>query len=106
MRATDRLAGFTALGLLVGCASLAQPTVRGALIDAGARPAVADCMADRMTDRLSIAQLRKLSRARATAEEAKDGLSAAEVLARVRRVGDPEAVAVTASAAALCQLSS
>jgi hypothetical protein len=105
MRAIDGRAGAAALALLAGCSPLAEPTVRSALIDAGARPAVADCMAERMTDRLTLAQLRKLSRARATPEEAKDGLSAGEVLARMRRVGDAEAVAVTASAAALCQLS-
>lgn len=105
MRRADARAGPLALTLIAGCASLAEPTVRSALIDAGARPAVADCMAERMTDRLSLAQLRKLSRARATPEEAKDGLSAAEVLARVRRVGDAEVIGVAASAAALCQLS-
>lgn len=104
MRLIDGLAVTAALALLAGCATLAEPTVRDALIEAGASPAVADCMAERMTDRLSLAQIRKLSRARATSEEAKDGLAAGEVLARVRRVGDAEAVAVTASAAALCQL--
>jgi hypothetical protein len=104
MRVTDRIAAAAALALLAGCATLAEPTVRGALIEAGARPAVADCMAARMTDRLTLAQLRKLSRARATSEEARGGLSAGDVLTRIRRVGDAEVVAVTASAAALCQL--
>lgn len=95
------------LGLsLVGCASLAKPSVRSALVDAGVRAPVADCMAERMTDRLSLEQLRKLQRLKGVPGEKATDLSAAEVIARVNRIDDPEVVAVTASAGAVCTLSS
>jgi hypothetical protein len=89
---------------LAGCAGLAKPSVRSALVDAGARPRVADCMAERMTDRLSIEQLQKLKRVEAAPGEKTSDLSAVEIVERVSRVGDPEVVAVTASAGAVCSV--
>lgn len=89
---------------LSGCASLAKPSVRSALVGAGVRPPVADCMARRMTDRLSLDQLRKLQRLKGAPGEKASGLTAAEVIARVNRIDDPEVVAVTVSAGAVCTL--
>lgn len=89
---------------MAGCSSLAKPTIESALINAGARPAVATCMAQRMTDRLSLGQLEKLQRLRSTPGEKTTGLSALEVIDRVGRVGDPEVIAVTARAGAACAL--
>jgi hypothetical protein len=89
---------------LSACATMARPSVRSALVDAGASPTVADCMAERMTDRLSIAQLQKLKRVQAAPGEKTSNLSAAEIVQRINRVGDPEVVAVTASAGAVCSL--
>lgn len=80
-----------------GCTErIAQSRVHSALIDAGLSEWDADCMARRMVDRLTIRQLRKL--------EALDGKqqSIEEYLEAVRRVGDAEALAVTASSAVLC----
>lgn len=70
--------------------------VRGALVDSGLSERRADCMARRMVKRLSILQLWKLQ---GFAEE-KRTLGA--YIRGVKRVGDAEAVAVTASSAALC----
>lgn len=70
--------------------------VRGALVESGVSTKRADCMARRMVARLSIIQLWKLQR---FAEE-KRTLGA--YMRGVKRVGDSEAVAVTASSAALC----
>ena len=95
-----------ALFALTGCASLAKPNVRSSLIEAGVRPSVADCMADRMTDRLSVQQLQKLKRVKARPGEKKNDLSAAEIVQRVRRVDDTEVVTVTASAGAICSVTS
>lgn len=89
---------------LAGCAGLARPGVRSALINAGARPPVADCMAGRMTDRLSIAQLQKLQRVRGAPGEKTGDLSAVELVERANRIDDPEVVAVTASAGAICSV--
>ncbi len=75
---------------------LAQGRVKSALIDAGLSDANAGCMADRMTDRLSIGQLKRLQ----ALQGPKRGL--ADYVATVRRLGDAELIGVTTSAAALC----
>ena len=91
---------------LSGCANFARPSVSSALVDAGARPAVADCMAVRMTDRLSITQLKKLERIKPASGEKANDLSAAELIGRVNRIGDPEVVTVIAAAGAVCSATS
>ncbi len=80
-----------------GCVSkLAYGRVKTALTDAGLSDANAACMADRMTDKLTIMQLRKLQALQGEKRSLSDYVSA------VRRVGDPEVLAVTATAAAVC----
>ncbi len=82
---------------LTGCVSkLATGRVRSALVEAGLSNANAACMADRMTDRLSIGQLRRLEQMRGSQR------SISEFVAGVRRVGDAETISVTVSAAAMC----
>jgi NaMN:DMB phosphoribosyltransferase len=53
-------------------------------------------MADRMTDKLTILQLRKLQALQGEKRSLSDYVNA------VRRVGDPEVLAVTATSAAVC----
>ena len=80
-----------------GCISkLAYGRVRSALSEAGLSDANAACMADRMTDKLTILQLRKLQ----ALQGEKRSLS--DYVAAVRKVGDPEVLAVTATSAAVC----
>ena len=80
-----------------GCVSkLAEGRVRSALVDAGLSRPNASCMAERMTDRLSIAQLRKLEALQAPKRSLSDYVST------VQRVGDRELVQVTVSSALLC----
>lgn len=75
---------------------LAYGKVRSALVDAGISDSNASCMAERMTDRLSIGQLQRLQSLQAP----KRGL--ADYVATVKRLGDAELLGVTTSAAALC----
>jgi hypothetical protein len=82
--------------VLAGCSQVAESRVRSALMDAGLSEKDADCMAGRMVDRLSIAQLRKLEALEGKKQSLQDYIDA------VARVGDAEALAVTASSAALC----
>ena len=89
---------------LSACSSLAKPQVETALRDAGASAPMAACMAKRMTDRLSIAQLQKLNRLKGQPGEKVSDLSASEMLARVRRIDDPEVVSVVTSSGAACAL--
>jgi len=82
---------------LSACVSkIAYPRVKSALLDAGLSDKNAACMADRMTDKLTIGQLRKLERLQG------EKRSLSDYVAAVRRVGDAEALTVTASSAALC----
>lgn len=88
---------FLAALALTGCVSkIAYPRVKSALVDAGLSDGNAACMADRMTDKLTIGQLRKLEALKGDKRSVMDYVSA------VRRVGDAEVLAVTASSAALC----
>lgn len=75
---------------------LAYGTVKSALTDAGLSEANSACMAERMTDRLTIGQLRKLQKLKG------ERRTLGDYVAAVRRVGDAEALTVTASSAALC----
>ena len=75
---------------------LAYGQVKSALIDAGLSERNSACMAERMTDRLSLGQLQKLRQLKG------EKRSLGDYVAAVRRVGDTEALTVTASSAALC----
>jgi hypothetical protein len=83
-----------------------QARIETALIQTGAPPEFAACMAGRMVDRLSLNQLRKLERIRADDGESVIPLSPGQVLERIRRVDDPEAIEITTRAAAGCALGS
>ncbi len=86
------------LSALAACSTgkLAEGRVRSALVDAGLSKANASCMAERMTDRLSLGQLKRLE----TLRTEKHSLS--DYVVAVRRLSDPELLKVTTSAAVLC----
>ena len=91
------IAGLLAL-VLAGCtpAKLAEGRVRSALVNAGLSQPNAACMAERMTDRLSLGQLRKLQALQSPKR------SLADYVYTVRRVGDSQLIDVTATSALLC----
>lgn len=66
--------------------------VEQVLLANGVPPRMADCMADRLVDRLSINQLRKLERAAPQDGETSVPISTDDALARIRRVDDEAAV--------------
>lgn len=83
--------------VLAGCVSkLAEGRVRSALVDAGLSQVNAACMAERMTDRLTIGQLRRLQVLKAPKR------SVADYVYAVRRLGDRELIEVTTGSALLC----
>ena len=90
-------AGMTMLAL-AACApsKLAYGQVKSAMIEAGLSEANSACMASRLTDRLSLIQLNKLRQLKG------EKRSLFDYVAAVRKVGDVEAIEVTASSAALC----
>ena len=86
------------IGAGAACApsKLAYGQVKSAMIEAGLSEKNAACMATRMTDRLSLMQLNKLRKLKGEKRSLGDYVDA------VRKVGDAEALSVTASSAALC----
>jgi hypothetical protein len=86
------------LAFLSACA-VPEARLRAGLVDAGLPRPLAACMAERMVDRLSLIQLRRmgdLPRARAA-------LSLTEFLHRVRALRDPQILSIAASSAAVCE---
>jgi hypothetical protein len=80
-----------------GCVSkLAYGRVKRALVESGLSESNASCMANRMTNTLSILQLRKLKALRG------EKRSLSEYVAAVRKVNDAEVLAVSATSAAAC----
>jgi hypothetical protein len=100
------IVGLGAGALFSGLANpLVEMQVKGALVDAGIGEKRAACMAERMVDRLSIGQLWKLRQGMAPQEgEPEEGYGLGELIKRLRRVGDGEAVAVLTTSAPLCAL--
>lgn len=96
--------GAVVLMLPLALAACATPEtrLRTGLVEAGLTQRIAACMADRMVDRLSLLQLRRIG-SLASLETA-DELSLKQFLHRVRALKDPEILAVTTSSAALCAL--
>jgi hypothetical protein len=88
-----------ALPLLVtGCVTqeMKQAQVKSALINAGLSPPIAQCMAHRLVDQLTTAQLRKLQALQGPRRTVGDYIAA------VARVNDPQVIRVAISSAALC----
>ena len=80
-----------AIFLLGGCVqTIAEDRVRSALVEAGVAQPDASCMAGRMVDRLTIAQLRKLEALKARDGEQARPATLNQYVERVRRVGDAE----------------
>ena len=92
----------TATLALAACAT-PENRVKTALLQAGLSESVSACMAERMTDRLSIAQLQKLARAGRDAGPV-GNMSLGELSTRVRAIGDPEIVSVVTSAGVGCAI--
>jgi|SRR6218665_2471004 len=83
--------------LLTACA-IPEARLRAGLIDAGLSRPMAACMAQRMADRLSLMQLRRIG----DLPRATSSVSMTEFLHRIRALGDTQILGVSSSAAALC----
>ena len=87
------------LALLAACA-VPEARLRAGLVEAGLSEPLAACMAERMVDRLSLMQLRRI----ADLKDAGRADSLDAFLHRVRSLRDAEIWTVTSSSAALCAL--
>jgi hypothetical protein len=90
-------------------AGLADPLIAGrieaSLVEAGVGEKRAECMAGRIVDRLNVVQLWKLRQGMAAQEGEPEGdYGLGELVKRLDRVDDGEAVAVLTTSAGLCAL--
>ncbi|HMO75186.1 MAG TPA: hypothetical protein PKD99_10595 [Sphingopyxis sp.] len=86
---------------LAGCAT-PETRLRNGLHDAGLSQAMSACMAERMVDRLSLLQLRRLSALGSLKDRRITDLTLDQFLHKVRALKDPEILSVATSSAALC----
>ncbi len=91
---------------LCACATVSiEARVREKLLEAGLKPRMAECVAPRLVDRLSIAQLRKLGQvAKLPRGQDVKHMRIEEFLARLDALGDPEIVAVATRAGLGCAI--
>ncbi len=100
------LVGSIALAAAFALASCATPEsrLRSGLIDAGLSRPMASCMAQRMADRLSIGQLRRLGGLAKLRDERLGNVTLDRFLHNLRALGDPEIVAVATTSAGICAI--
>src|SRR3546814_17360552 len=93
------------LGIGLAACSTPESKVRSRLIEVGVSPPMAGCMAERVVDRLSYAQLRRLGElGRIAGDDVRD-MRVGELLERTRALQDPEILSVVSRAALGCALS-
>lgn len=91
---------------LLGLAACSTPEakVRNSLMKAGLSAPMASCMAERMVDRLSLAQLRRLSSLSSLKERDMREMTIDEFIYRTRALQDPEILQVVASSGLRCAI--
>ena len=88
---------------LAGCAT-PETRLRNGLQNAGLSKAMSACMAERMVDRLSLLQLRRLAALGSLKDRRVADLTLDQFFRKVRALKDPELLAVSTSTAAVCAL--
>ena len=89
--------------LLAGCAT-PETRLRTSLQNAGLSKAMSACMAERMVDRLSLLQLRRLASLGSLKDKHVSDLTLDQFFRKVRALKDPEILTVSTSSAAVCAL--
>lgn len=82
-----------------------ETRLRNGLVNAGLSQQMAACMADRMVDRLSYLQLKRIGSLGSLRDEKLNEIGLKKFLFKVRALQDPEILGVATSSAAICALS-
>lgn len=90
------------LALALSACATPETRLRTGLVNAGLSKPIAACMADRMVDRLSLVQLRRLDSLASLRDKRASDLTFNQFLHKVRALKDAEILTVTTSSAALC----
>ncbi len=93
-----------ALACLLSACATPEARLRTGLNNAGLSKAMSACMAERMVDRLSLPQLRRLAALGSLRDKHISDLSLSQFLHKVRALKDPEILAVSPSSAAICAM--
>ena len=92
--------------VLAACASISpEARLRTGLIDAGLGPRQSGCMAERMVDKLSLLQLKRISSLKNLNRDKMRHMSLERLLYNLRSLEDPEIIAVPTRAALGCAIS-
>ena len=94
---------IAACAVLTGCAT-PETRLRNGLVEAGLSRPMAACMAERMVDRLSLAQLRQLGSLGELKGADYGRMTLDQFLYKVRALGDPEILGVATSSVGICAL--
>lgn len=93
---------LAALLTAAACAQAVESRIADRLVAAGLSRAMADCMAGRWTERLDVAQLRKIGILADELGAEGRNLTVAQLAERVRAMDDPEIVSVVTGSAVAC----
>ena len=100
-----RLAAITVLLALSACATMSpEAKVRTRLIEAGLSRPMASCMAERLVDRLSMQELRRLSSLSKLGTRRVGDMTIYELLHRLSALNDPHILKVVAKAGLGCAI--
>lgn len=96
---------IAALTLAISACATPQTQLQRGLVNAGLPVKQSACMAERMVDKLSLLQLRRISSLTNFKDESISRMSADRFMFNIRSLKDPEIVSVTARAALGCAIS-
>jgi hypothetical protein len=99
-----RVSGLVLIAATLASCATPETRVRNGLIEAGLSRPMASCMAQRMVERLSLLQLRRLDRLSTLRDRNLRQMTPDEFLHRARALGDPETLAVMTTSAGVCAL--
>ncbi len=101
---TKLLLAFIAASTLSACAT-PETRLRKGLQSAGLSAGTSACMADRMVDKLSLTQLKRLSDLSKISDKRIGDMRVGEFWRQVRALRDPEILAITTRAGLSCAIS-
>lgn len=90
--------------LALAACTTPETKVRNSLMKAGLSAPMASCMADRMVDRLSLVQLRRLSSLSSLKEKHIKEMTIDEFIYRTRALQDPEILRVVTASGLRCAI--
>lgn len=102
MTLTRKLVWAAVATLSLSACATPEARVRTGLVNAGLPQPIAGCMAERMVDRLSLVQLRRLQSLSTVSKVDYRRTTIDEFLHKVRALRDPEILSVTGKAALVC----